>query len=126
MIRLASQSPRRAELLRQIGVPFVTSPADIDETPLPGESPEDFVRRMAIEKARAIHRLHADDIVLGSDTAVVLDDRIMGKPADREDAIAMLLALAGLVCWLDSSEQPMRARLPTIPNRQAMARLRAL
>ena len=95
MIRLASQSPRRAELLRQIGVPFVTSPADIDETPLPGESPEDFVRRMATEKARAIHALFPDDIVLGSDTAVVLDDRIMGKPADREDAIAMLLALAG-------------------------------
>lgn len=95
MIRLASQSPRRAELLQQIGVPFVASPADVDETPLPGESPEDFVRRMAIEKARAIHALHPQDPVLGSDTAVVLDGRIMGKPRDREDALDMLLSLSG-------------------------------
>ena len=95
MIYLASQSPRRAKLLTQIGVPFQSVPADIDETPSPGESPEDFVRRMSIEKAAAIHRLHPDQVVLGSDTAVVLDGHILGKPADREQAMQMLLALSG-------------------------------
>ncbi len=58
MIRLASQSPRRAELLSQIGVAFEATPADIDETPLHGELPEDYVMRMAQEKARAVHQLH--------------------------------------------------------------------
>ena len=95
MIILASQSPRRAELLQQIGVRFRTQPADIDETALPGESPEDFVRRMAIGKAQAIHAARPDSLVLGSDTAVVLDGHILGKPESREHAIDMLLALAG-------------------------------
>jgi septum formation protein len=95
MIYLASQSPRRAELLRQIGVAFQSRPADIDETPLSGESPEDFVRRMSTEKAAAIHRQHPDRVVLGSDTAVVLDGHILGKPAGAEQAMQMLLALSG-------------------------------
>jgi septum formation protein len=95
MIYLASQSPRRAELLRQIGVAFRAVPAEIDETPFAGEGAEDFVRRMAEAKAHAIHALHPDRVVLGSDTAVVLDDRILGKPAHREQAIDMLLGLSG-------------------------------
>ena len=95
MIYLASQSPRRAELLRQIGVPFHTVPADIDETPFEAEGAEEFVQRMAVDKARAIHALHPQEIVLGSDTAVVLDGRILGKPAHREQAIDMLLSLSG-------------------------------
>jgi len=95
MIILASQSPRRAELLQQIGVAFQSRPADIDETPLPAESPEDFVRRMAIEKARAIHTQHPEYPVLGSDTAVVLGERILGKPENREQAVEMLLNLSG-------------------------------
>jgi len=95
MLILASQSPRRAELLRQIGLDFVCLPADIDETPLPGESPEDYVQRMATEKARAVHAGHRTDAVIGSDTTVVLHDRILGKPLDREDGIAMLRTLSG-------------------------------
>ncbi len=95
MLILASQSPRRAELLRQIGVTFRALPAHIDETPLAGESPADYVTRMAVEKARAIHALHPKAPVLGSDTAVILDGRILGKPADRSDGIAMLRALGG-------------------------------
>ena len=94
MIRLASQSPRRAELLRQIGVPCIISPAEIAESVLPGESPEDFVRRMAVSKAQAIQARHPGDRVLGADTVVVLHDRILGKPRGREHAIEMLLALA--------------------------------
>ena len=95
MLILASQSPRRAELLRQIGVGFEAVPADIDETPLAGETAEAYVRRMATGKARAIHARHPDAPVLGSDTAVVLEGQILGKPADREHAIALLRQLAG-------------------------------
>jgi len=95
MIRLASQSPRRAELLSQIGVAFEATPADIDETPLQGELPEDYVMRMAQEKARAVHQLHSNDWVLGSDTSVILAGKILGKPENREEGIAMLSALSG-------------------------------
>lgn len=95
MIYLASQSPRRAELLAQIGIDFTAAPADIDETPLAGESPEDFVRRMAIAKARTIQALHPGEWVLGSDTVVVLDGHILGKPHSSEHAIDMLLSLSG-------------------------------
>ncbi len=95
MLILASQSPRRAELLRQIGVAFDTAPADIDETRLAHESAHAYVERMAIEKARAMYALHPDYPVLGSDTSVVLGERILGKPRDREHGIAMLLGLAG-------------------------------
>ena len=95
MLILASQSPRRAELLRQIGIGFQCTPADIDEIPLGKETAEAYVRRMAIEKARAIHALHPQAVVLGSDTAVVLDEHILGKPEDKAHGIAMLLQLAG-------------------------------
>jgi septum formation protein len=95
MIILASQSPRRAELLDQVGIPFRAVAANIDESVRPGEEPSTFVERMAMTKALAVRGRYPDAVVLGSDTAVVLDDRILGKPADREDAIAMLLALAG-------------------------------
>jgi septum formation protein len=95
MIRLASQSPRRAELLSQIGIAFEGTPADIDETPLQGELAEDYVMRMAQEKARAVHQHYPKDWVLGSDTSVILADKILGKPNNREDGIAMLSALSG-------------------------------
>ncbi len=95
MIYLASQSPRRRQLLQQIGVQFQVISCEIEETPLPNETPRDFVRRMAIDKARAGHMLHPDHPVLGSDTVVVIDGQILGKPRDREHAIAMLLQLAG-------------------------------
>ena len=95
MIILASRSPRRATLLQQIGVSFRTLAADIDEAPLSGETPEDFVRRMAVGKAQAVHAEHPGDTVLGSDTAVVLDGQILGKPTNREHAVDMLLSLSG-------------------------------
>ncbi len=95
MIYLASQSPRRSELLSQIGVCHEILPVDIDETPRTDETPEDYVQRMALSKARAGRALRADRPVLGSDTAVVLDGRILGKPKDRDDGMAMLVALSG-------------------------------
>ncbi len=94
---LASASPRRQELLRQIGVQFEQQVAEIDETPRENESPEAYVTRLAREKARAVHvRLGDDEVpVLGADTAVVVDDEILGKPRDQAHAAAMLRKLAG-------------------------------
>ncbi len=97
---LASGSPRRRELLTQIGVPFSVISADIDETPLPDESPLAYVERLARAKAAAgrarlgVTQSAAGTCVLGADTAVVLDGRILGKPLDEADARAMLLALS--------------------------------
>ena len=96
---LASASPRRRELLAQIGVEFTVSPADIDETVQPGESPDDYVLRMAITKAQQGYASMADPLalalILGADTAVVLDKQILGKPRDQADAEYMLACLAG-------------------------------
>ncbi len=96
---LASASPRRADLLRQIGVPFSRlAPPSIDETPAEGEAPGDYVLRMAREKAAtgwARLRDREEAAVLGADTAVVLGDGILGKPADRDHARHMLEQLCG-------------------------------
>ncbi|MEP9318089.1 Maf family protein [Pseudomonas sp. LABIM340] len=95
---LASSSPRRRELLTQIGLPFHIVPASIDETPESGESAHAYVERLARGKALAglnFLAQRADVCVLGADTAVVLDGRILGKPVDRDDALAMLQALSG-------------------------------
>ncbi|MFK3818430.1 Maf family protein [Pseudomonas sp. NPDC089407] len=93
---LASGSPRRRELLTQIGVPFSVVSAPIDETPLPGESAPAYVERLARAKAAAgLASLAGSAVVLGADTAVVLDGRILGKPENREDALAMLADLSG-------------------------------
>ena len=88
---LASGSPRRRELLAQLGVPFTVVPADVDETPLPHESPRDLVRRLAVAKAAAV----VGDPVLGADTIVEVDGEILGKPVDAGDAKRMLRRLSG-------------------------------
>ncbi|MFL1404318.1 Maf family protein [Marinobacter sp. M1N3S26] len=94
---LASASPRRAELLRQLGLSFDTLPVDIDETAHPGEAPADYVLRLAREKALAGYRRNnrPDALVLGSDTTVVLGDRILGKPEDTDGARRLLQSLSG-------------------------------
>ncbi len=94
---LASGSPRRRELLTQIGVPFTSHIVSIDESALPNEAADLYVERLAREKAQAgLQRLSQTQgaVVLGADTAVVLDGRILGKPADREEALATLGALS--------------------------------
>ncbi len=100
MIYLASQSPRRAELLRQIGVTFEQLIGEIDETPGPGELPADYVLRMAREKAAAgWQKIVASGLtirpLLASDTTVVYQDRILGKPENEHDARRMLALLSG-------------------------------
>ncbi|HEY6986633.1 MAG TPA: Maf family protein [Rhodanobacteraceae bacterium] len=98
MIYLASQSPRRRELLRQLGVDFSILDVDVAEQILPGEPAEDYVSRVAREKAGAgLMQVVAvpGAIVLGADTEVVLDGEVFGKPSDGEDAARMLRRLSG-------------------------------
>jgi nucleoside triphosphate pyrophosphatase len=95
MLVLASASPRRRELLRNAGIPFLVRPADIPETPNEGEAPRAFAERMAREKALAVFRQQSNDVVLGADTIVVVDAQILGKPRDVADATRMLRLLSG-------------------------------
>ncbi len=100
MLILASASPRRRELLRQIGIEFETIVPDLDETPLVNESAEQFVERLALEKAQqgltmARGQGMAELPVLGADTCIALDGKILGKPENRVDGVAMLSSLAG-------------------------------
>jgi len=95
---LASKSPRRRELLEQIGIRFAVLDIDLDETWLPGEDPETYVGRLALDKARGGRALVAsssDLPVLAADTAVVVGERMLGKPRDRVDAAAMMRLLSG-------------------------------
>lgn len=95
MLILASASPRRHELLRNAGIPFAVSVADIPEIPLENESPDVFAKRMAREKARTIARKFPDGIVLGADTIVIIEEQILGKPRDQADAARILRLLSG-------------------------------
>jgi len=95
-IVLASNSPRRRELLTWMSLPFTTTAADIDETPLAGELPADYVQRLAQEKARACQRQAGfGAVILAADTTVADGDEIIGKPRDREDALRILRQLRG-------------------------------
>lgn len=93
---LASASPRRSELLGQIGCPAdLIDPSDIDETPLPGEPPARLALRLALAKAKAAAARHPDAVVLGADTVVACGRRILPKPADEGEARACLRLLSG-------------------------------
>jgi septum formation protein len=95
VVRLASVSPRRRELLAQIGVPHVVTGAHIDESVHAGERPHDYVQRMARTKAQAVWDQDRSLPVLAADTTVVLDGLVFGKPLDRADALRMLSLLSG-------------------------------
>ncbi len=132
MIILASQSPRRRELLDQIGVAHRAVPVQVDETPRPGEAPDAFVQRVTLDKVRAGHELHPDQAVLAADTCVVLDEHLLGKPRDEEHAVDMLLTLAGrghevltgvaLICSQGESYRLSRSQVRFRPISEAEAR----
>ena len=92
---LASQSPRRRELLEKCGIPFICEPADIDETITEGNDLSDEIRRLSRRKAEAVLALHPDAVVIGSDTIVAIDGKVLGKPQDRNEAREMLQMLSG-------------------------------
>jgi septum formation protein len=114
MLVLASQSPRRSEILRQAGIPFTVRTASVDESPRYGEPPAQYVQRLAEAKAMAIDAA-ADEIVLGADTTVVIDGEILGKPIDPDDARRMLKLLSARkhdvltgICLRRGAETPVR------------------
>jgi septum formation protein len=98
---LASASPRRAEILRNAGIRFEVCSTDVDESLLVNESPADYVRRLALAKALAAAdknpNLGADALIIGADTIVVVDARVLGKPASRDDAKHMLRSVSGRI-----------------------------
>ena len=94
-IILASASPRRTELMELAGIEFRVLPADINDDVLPGEEPTEHVMRLSREKADAVAGTTSDRFFIGADTVVVLDEKIMGKPADESEAFRMLSALSG-------------------------------
>jgi septum formation protein len=94
-IVLASESTRRIDILRTLGVSFSIIPPDIDETRKPFETPKDYVLRVAYEKAQKVGELFPDKWIIGADTIVVHKGRVLGKPASEEDAFVMLKRLRG-------------------------------
>jgi septum formation protein len=109
---LASQSPRRKELLSVLGIPFSVIPPAIEEIPKAGEPAETFVVRLAREKGADVGSKVTGSVVLSADTVVVIDDEILGKPVDRDEAVHMLKRLSGRkhmvytgVCVIDQNEQ---------------------
>lgn len=94
-IVLASGSPRRAEIMNSVGWEFHKTVPDVDESVIDGESPEDYVQRLAGEKALAVAASHPGEIILAADTTVVLEGEIIGKPVDLDDARRMIEKLSG-------------------------------
>ena len=92
---LASQSPRREQLLKMLGLQFEISPADVDETYRKGENAKAHAERLAREKAMKVSARRPDALVIGSDTVVVLDRKVLGKPRDSEEAVDLLMRLQG-------------------------------
>lgn len=112
---LASASPRRADLLRAAGIEFDVMAAHVDETAHPGETPDAYVQRVAADKARAIVGREADRIILAADTTVVIDDEMLGKPVDDEDAKRMLRLLSGRTHQVLTAVAVCRAGVPGAP-----------
>lgn len=94
-IVLASASPRRQEILRNAGIPFVVHPSNVPEIPQHGEAPKVYAERLAREKAVAVSKQRPENLVLGADTIVVVDGEILEKPKDAADAARMLRLLSG-------------------------------
>lgn len=92
---LGSSSPFRAELLQKLGLDFITASPDIDETPYPDETAEQLVKRLAEQKALEIAKSHPDSLIIGSDQAAVLGDKILGKPGNHANAMQQLKAASG-------------------------------
>lgn len=92
---LASSSPHRKSLLQKLGLPFICDSPDIDEAPLPDETPAALVERLAREKAQAVAKRHANGLIIGSDQVAVLNNQPLGKPGTQQKAVEQLLACSG-------------------------------
>ena len=126
---LASASPRRAELLRNAGIPFTVQPTQVPERRRRGESPKKFAERLAREKARAIRARKPRSVVLGADTVVLVRGQVLGKPRDRSDAARMLRLLSGrshrvttAVCLAGPGFEDVRSETTRVGMRKLSAR----
>lgn len=95
LVYLASQSPRRRELLEQIGIPYEVLSVDVEELRLEHEAPAEYVQRLSLEKAKAGAQYQPEGLVLGADTIVVLNDKVLEKPCSEQQGVEMLLQLSG-------------------------------
>jgi len=117
MLILASQSPSRARLLTQLGIPFQAVPSLIDETPLPKEKPLDYIKRISQEKAYSVASSHPERFILAADTIVALGTRILMKAKDEEEARAQLALISG------RRHRSCTALCLVLPNGQCRARI---
>lgn len=118
---LASQSPRRQQLLSSLGYSFITDPSGSEEVFDPSLSVDDALMKVALHKAEDVQKRHPEDVILAADTIVLLDGQILGKPADANEAKAMLHALSGrshevktglaLICGSEKSEQTVTSKV---------------
>ncbi|MBK6742804.1 MAG: septum formation inhibitor Maf [Hydrogenophilales bacterium] len=120
---LASTSPYRRELLARLGVPFDIAAPDVDETPLPGESPDDTAQRLSALKASAVAKRFPDALIIGSDQVALLDGRQIGKPGTHENAVEQLKAMRGKTLEFHTALSLLNARTGRIQTVNVPVRL---
>jgi septum formation protein len=120
---LASTSPFRRELLARLGVPFAVAAPDVDETPLPGESPDDTAQRLSILKARAVAEHYPDALIIGSDQVALLEGEQLGKPGNHDKAVAQLRKMRGKTLEFHTALTLLNARTGRIQTANVPVRL---
>jgi septum formation protein len=120
---LASTSPYRRELLARLGVPFEVASPDVDETPLPGELPDDTAQRLSVLKARTVAVRHPDALIIGSDQVALLEDKQLGKPGSHEKAVEQLRAMRGKTLEFHTALTVLNARTGTVQTANVPVRL---
>ncbi len=120
---LASTSPYRRELLARLGVPFDVATPDVDESPLPGEKPDDTAQRLSVLKARAVAERYPDSLVIGSDQVALLDGEQLGKPGDHDKAVAQLRRMRGKALEFHTALTLLNARTGHVQTANVPVRL---
>lgn len=120
---LASTSPYRRELLARLGVPFEVAAPDVDETPLPGEAPDDTAQRLSVLKARAVAEKFPDALVIGSDQVALLEGRQLGKPGTHEKAVEQLKSMRGKALEFHTALTLLNARTGRVQTANVPVRL---
>jgi 7-methyl-GTP pyrophosphatase len=121
---LASTSPYRRELLARLGVPFEVAAPDVDETPLPGESPDDTAQRLSVAKTRAVAQRFPDALIIGSDQVALLEGEQLGKPGRHEKAVEQLRRMRGKTLEFHTALALLNARTGRVQTANVPVRLR--
>jgi len=120
---LASTSPYRRELLARLGVPFEVAAPEVDESPLPGEAPDETAQRLSVLKARAVAKKHPDALIIGSDQVALLDGRQLGKPGSHDNAVEQLKAMRGKTLEFHTALTLLNARTGHVQTANVPVRL---